>query len=122
MKRALLAVLLALPAGAGCAGCPPSWLDAPPESGDWIYAGGACGEVFVDADARDVALTRAARALAERLGLDVSARLSVRHVDGRLWVEAVGAQGGHDGLDRLQLVDSATCDGVTHVLVRLPRG
>lgn len=121
----LPAVLLLL-AAAGCAGgcgaCPPDWsLRPPPDGSGWLYASGRCGEVFVDAEARDVALTRAARVLADRLGLDVERRLSVVASDGRLFVEALGPDGPLTALDGLQLADEAVCDGVVHVLVRLRR-
>lgn len=120
--RAAWLLLAVLAAGAGgCGSCPPAWALRPPEDPAWLYAAGRGGEVFVDADARRVALVRAARVLADRLGLDVEARLSVFESGGRLWVEAVGAAGEVHALDALELVDEARCDGDVHVLVRLPR-
>lgn len=116
----LAAAFVALLAAA-CAGCPPSWLEQPPDAPDWIYATGSSGEVFVEAEARDVALTRAARRIADELGLDVEERLSVISRDGRLFAEAVGPQGPLEVFDGLELVEQAECDGVMHVLVRLRR-
>jgi hypothetical protein len=118
IRRFVLSLLLG--AAAGCTSCPPDWLDDPPESDSWWYASGSCGEVFVEADARDVALTRAARILADRLGLDVERFLGVAMRDDRLFVEALGPQGPVADLDALELVDEAHCDEVVHVLVRLP--
>jgi hypothetical protein len=118
----LPAVILLLLAVAGCGSCPPAWSQRPPpDEGGWLYAAGRCGEVYVEAEARDVALTRAARVLADRLGLDVERRLSVVASGGRLFVEAVGSGGPLTELDGLQLADEALCDGVVHVLVRLRR-
>ena len=122
--RRLPAALLLLAAGCtvGCGSCPPGWsLSPPPDASGWLYAAGRCGEVFVEAEARDVALTRAARVLADRLGLDVERRLSVMASDGRLFVEALGPDGPLHALDGLELADEARCDGVLHVLVRLRR-
>ncbi len=125
-RPALLPILLALCGVAlnflpACLSGPPTWVAQPPESAAWWYASGACGEVSVDADARQVALTRAARRLAERLGLDVEERLSVVLADDRLWVEALGARGPVTELRALELVRQAERNGVTYVLVRLPR-
>jgi hypothetical protein len=106
---------------AACTLCPPSWLEHPPISPDWIYASGSSGEVFVEAEAHDVAATRAARRIAEALGLDVEARLSVVERDGRLFAEAIGPSGPLDVFDGLELVSEVECEGVTHVLVRLRR-
>jgi len=115
---ALLACGLAA-ALAACGSCPPSWATQPPEQPGWLLASGACGEVFVGADARNIALTRAARSLADRLGLDVEPRLSVVKKDDRLFVEAWGPQGPVHDLDGLQLVEEAQCRKTTYVLVRL---
>ena len=106
---------------AACTACPPGWLEHPPASDEWIYASGSSGEVYVEARARDVALTRAARRIADALGLDVEERLSVVERDGKLFSEAVGPDGPIDTLQGLELVDEVECDGVTHVLVRLRR-
>lgn len=114
----LCAVLLV----AACRACPPRWLERLPEQEGHLLATGSCGEVYVDAEARDVALTRAARRLADALGVDAEVRLSATWLDGRVWVELVGASGPSDALDALELVDVVRCDGATHVLVRLPRG
>jgi hypothetical protein len=111
---------LAAVALAGCSACPPAWVERPPESRAALYASGRCGDVYVDADARNVALTRAARRLAELLGLDIEPRLTVVHADGRLFVEALTPAGPTHALDGLELVDEAVCDDVTFVLVRLP--
>ncbi|MHC5210796.1 MAG: hypothetical protein ACYTG2_08775 [Planctomycetota bacterium] len=92
-----------------------------PDREGYLLASGSCGEVYVEAEARDVALTRAARRLADVLDLDVEGRLSVVWIDDRLYVELIGASGPSDALDALELVDEVRCDGVTHVLVRLPR-
>jgi len=122
--RRLLMLALGVVVGAssvGCASCPPAWAQSPPEAADALYASGTCGKVFVDADARQIALTRAARRLADRLGLDVEPRLAVVFADGRLFVEAVTPEGPTDALEGLELADQAVCDDVTFVLVRLPR-
>jgi hypothetical protein len=123
LRIALLATLLLAVAAcsAGCHGGPPAWAGHPPEEPGYLYADGRCGEVFVDADARHLALTRAARVLADRLGLDVERRLSVVASDGRLFVEALGPDGPLHDLDGLELVDEAEVDGVLWVLVRLAR-
>jgi hypothetical protein len=119
--RCCVVLALAL-ACAACESCPPAWASHPPERADALYASGACGKVFVDAAARDVALTRAARRIADLLGLDVERRLSVVSADGRLFVEALLPSGPTHALDGLELVDEAVCDDTTFVLVRLPRG
>ncbi len=106
----------ALPA---CRSCPPDWLEHPPEQPGFLVATGSCGEVFALADARNLALTRAARRLADRLRIDVEARLSVVLKDGRLFVEAWGSDGPHDDLDGLELVELSECGDGTYVLVRL---
>jgi hypothetical protein len=119
---ALSRLLLVLAAWAGgCGSCPPAWAGNPPEEQGWIYADGRCGKVFVDADARRLALTRAARVLADRLGLDVERRLSVTAFEGQLFVEALGPDGPRHELDGLQLVDEAECNDTHYVLVRLAR-
>ena len=117
----LLAALLGLAAACsgGCRTGPPAWAEEPPQQAGWLYAQGRCGEVIVDADARRLALTRAARVLADRLGLDVERRLAVVPSDSRLFVEALGPDGPLHELDELELVDEAKVDGVTYVLVRL---
>jgi hypothetical protein len=118
--RRLAAPLLLAAALAACRTGPPSWAGHPPQQPGWLYAEGRCGEVFVDADARRVALTRAARGLADQLGLDVERRLAVVPSPGdRLFVEALGPEGPQHALDAMQLVDEAKVDGVTYVLVRL---
>jgi hypothetical protein len=106
---------------AACQACPPPWLARLPEQEGYLLAHGSCGEVYVEADARDVALVRAARRLADALGLDAEERLSVTWHDGRLFVELIGASGPSGALDDMQLVDEVRCDGVVHVLVRVPR-
>jgi len=121
MASVRLAAACAALLAAACTACPPSWIGHPPVSPGWIYATGSSGEVFVEAEARDVALTRAARRIADELGLDVESRLSVVERDGKLFAEAVGPQGPIELFDGLELVDEADCDGVTHVLVRLRR-
>lgn len=126
MRRALrlarLGLLLVAGAlGGACRACPPDWLEHPPVSSEWLYASGSSGEVYVEAKARDVALTRAARRLADALGLDVETRLSVVELDDRLFTEAVGPSGPLRDFDELELVSRVECDGVTHVLVRLRR-
>lgn len=115
-----LGVVLALFSAAGCQTCPPSWVDAPPTEAGWLFASGRCDKVFVDADPTTLALGRAARRLADQLGLVLEARLSVRHLDGRLFVEAAGADGRVDALDELELVDLVNCDGTVYALLRLP--
>ena len=120
VRRPVLLAAAALLAAA-CTACPPGWLEHPPGSEEWIYASGSSGEVYVEARARDVALTRAARRIADALGLDVEARLSVVERDGRLFAEAVGPDGRIDVFEGLELVDEIECDGITHVLVRLRR-
>ena len=113
------AILMSL---AACAACPPGWVERPPQAADALYASGTCGDVFVEADARNIALTRAARRLADELGLNVEPRLSVIFADGRLFVEALTPAGPTSALDGLQLVAEAVCRRTTCVLVRLPRG
>jgi hypothetical protein len=103
----------------GCESCPPGWVGHPPEEAGWLYADGRCGKVFVDADARRIALTRAARVIADRLGLDVERRLTVTEAGGKLYVEALGPDGPLHQLDGLQLVDEAECNDTHYVLVRL---
>ena len=115
-----LAVALPLTAGA-CSSCPPGWVEELPRSAGWTYAAGTCAPVFVDADASQLALTRAARQLAHSLGIDVEARLSVRQLDGAVFVEAIGDAGPTDALDALEVVEVVTCDGTVHALVRLPQ-
>lgn len=114
---ALLAAVLLV----ACGSCPPGWVGHPPEESGWLYADGRCGKVFVEADARRLALIRAARVLADRLGLDVERRLSVTEIDGTIFVEALGPDGPLHQLDGLQLVDEAECEGTHYVLVRLAR-
>ena len=115
-----LALSAALLFAAGCQSCPPDWVSAPPQESGWRYAAGTCHEVFIDADRTALALSRAARVLADELGLVLEQRLSVRHLDGRLFVEAVGADGLVADLDDLELVDLVTCGEAVHALVRLP--
>ena len=127
--RAASALLLAgaLALSAGCAACPPSWAATAPSDGAYHYGVGQSGEVFVEADALNIALTRAARSIADALGLDVETRLSVVLVEQELFVEAWTPRGPTDALDDLQLVDRAVCadpDGGERiwVLLRLPAG
>ncbi len=120
IARAPLAACILVTMAAGCRACPPGWVSDPPERQGWIHAAGSSGDVYVEADATALALTRAARAISERLGLDVERRLSVVYADGRLFVEAVGADGPSSALDRLEFLDSTRCDERTWVLVRLP--
>jgi hypothetical protein len=116
----LLCLGLALGLGA-CSSCPPDWAEQVPEKAGWIYAAGTCGEVFVDGDAQHLALARAARRLADALGLDFEHRLSVRHIDGHLFVEAIGPAGPSDALEQLELVELVSCGRRVHALLRLPR-
>ena len=60
--------------------------------------------------------------LAESLGLDVEAALSVRWLDDHLFIDAWLPDGPTDALDALELVQLVECDGRTWVLVRLPTG
>lgn len=112
---------LALLVCGGCSSCPPAWADGVGREGGFIWAAASAGETFVDADSERLALTRAARRLADELGLDVERRLSVALIDDRLFVEAVGAHGRLDDLDALELDGVQTCGGRTHVRVRLAR-
>lgn len=105
---------------AACRACPPGWATSPPEREGLIVAVGHAGPVFVEAEPRRIALARAARSIADRLGLDVERRLSVTESDGRLFVEAVGRGGPTAALDGLRLLDEATCDEEAWVLVGLP--
>ena len=114
VPRLLPALLLA-----ACATCPPKWVADVPFDTGWMYAAASSGEVFVEADELNVALTRAARRIADELELDVERRLSVVFADGRLFVEAVGPDGPVTDLDDLQIVDQASCGSTTWVLVRL---
>lgn len=115
---ACLAVLLS----ACSATCPPSWLGTPPDESGWHYAAGSCGLLGLEIRPERVALTRAARTLAERLGLDVDTHFAVTRVGERLMIEAYGAAGRSDALDALEFVESARCGERVHVLVRLPSG
>jgi hypothetical protein len=76
--------------------------------------------VFVDADATSLALSRAARRLTDELGFTVERRLSVRHLDGRLFVEVADDEGLVDALEGLELVELVRCDGTVYALLRLP--
>jgi len=106
---------------AACATCPPDWVGRVPDDAGWLHAIGESGEVFVEADARNLALTRAARRLADALELDVERRLSVVFAGGRLFVEALGPDGPVHQLDAIELVEQAECEGRTWVLLRIPR-
>lgn len=117
-RTALLFLALHL---AACQSCPPSWAGSLSDEGAFIVSAGECGEVFVDADAETLALTRAARRLADHLGLDVERRLIVVLAGGRLQVEAVGAAGPTTSLSTLELVALVRCDGRVYAQVRLPR-
>ncbi len=129
-RRFLVAVVLAagLAFATGCAACPPGWAATTPSDGAYLYGVGQSGEVFVEADAVNIALTRAARAIADGLGLDVETRLSVVRVEERLFVEAWTAEGPTDALDGLELMELVECsdplgDGRrVYVLLRLPAG
>ena len=122
-SRAFVVALgAALLFGCGCSSCPPEWAEHPPSDAGFVYASGSAGEVFVEADGLSLALSRAARSVADALQLDLEERLSVVSADGRLFVEAEDARGPVHALDDLQLVDLRRCDdGRTFVLVRLPR-
>jgi hypothetical protein len=115
----LWAFLLCTVSG-GCTSCPPTWLDAPPSVPGWLFASGQCGEVFVDADATSLALSRAARRLADDLDLVVEQRLSVRQLDGRLFVEVADDEGLVHALEGLELVELVHCNGTVYALLRLP--
>ena len=106
---------------AGCAQCPPVWASTLSDDETGWLAAGVAGTTFVDADAERLALTRAVRLLADRLGIDVETRLSVMHVNGELFVEARGEGGEIIDFSSLELVDLRECDDHVHVLVRLPR-
>jgi len=119
---AQLSLALSLTLFASCAAsCPPHWLAELPDDEAYAYAAGSCGLLGLEIAPERVALTRAARALAERLGVDVSRQLSVTRVEGELVVEAYGDAGRSDALEGLELVSSARCGERVHVLVRLPR-
>ena len=120
-RRALAALgpWLAL-ALAACRACPPDWAGSPPERDGLLVAVGHAGPVFVEAEARRVALARAARGIADRIGIDVERRLSVTESDGKLFVEAIGRDGPTAALDGLRLLDEASCDDEAWVLVGLP--
>lgn len=106
---------------AGCAQCPPIWASTLSDDETGWLAAGVAGTTFVDVDAERLALTRAVRLLADRLGVDVEVRLSVMHVNGDLFVEARGEGGEVTDLLSLELVDLRECNDHVHVLVRLPR-
>lgn len=118
MRSVLLAALLLL--GPGCAGCPRAWFDELPEQAGFVYAAASVGELGLTLSGEQVALSRAARALAETLGLEVSSSSVVRLGDA-LIVEVAGPSGVHAELEALELVETARCDGRVHVLVRLRR-
>lgn len=119
-RRAGFALSLAALLLGACGSCPPAWVAAPPQVDGWRHASGSAGEVFVDADAVTLALTRAARRLGDDLGLDLERRLAVTLADDRLWVDAEGPAGPVSALDALQLVEVVRCGRDTHVLVKLP--
>lgn len=114
----LCAALLALTNG--CASCPRPWFDELPEEPDFVYAAASVGELGLALSGESVALSRAARALAEQLGLEVTSS-SVTRLGQGLVVEVAGPSGVHAELEPLELVDQARCAGRVHVLVRLPR-
>ncbi len=122
----VLLVLLCAGVMPACTSCPPAWAGTTPEAVEWTYGVGEAGEVFVDADAVNVALTRAARSISAALGLDVERRLSVVLVEGKLFVEAYGPEGRVSVLDDLELVELTECDDAraegrrVYVLLRLP--
>jgi len=120
MSRALGVVALSMCLLCACHTCPPGWADGVGTEDGRAWAAASAGEVFVDADATRLALTRAARRLAEHLGLDVQTRLSVLLADEQLFVEAVGTAGPIDGLDGLELMALLQCDGRTYARVGLP--
>jgi len=112
--------LAALALGAsGCQSCQPPWAGSLELRDGFRYAAASAGEVFVDADATDLALTRAARRLADALGLDVERRLAVTLRDGQLSVEAWGPDGPLQDLDGLELVELRRCGADLHARVRL---
>ena len=123
MARLLSMVALAL-ASLGCAGCPPDWADQVARHDGYHYAAASVGELTVDIDPVDLALIRAARRLADALGLDVEGRLSVTRDGEFLFVEARSsrAAGGLavEDLAGLELVEVARCGTRTHAQVRLP--
>lgn len=108
---------------AACSSCPPDWAEQVALHDGYHYAAGSVGELSVDVDAVDLALTRAARRLADVLGLDVEGRLVVVRAGDLLFVEArgSGADGGAvvDALAGLELVELSRCGSRTHARVRL---
>ena len=106
---------------AGCAQCPPVWASTLSDDETGWLAAGVAGTTFIDANAERLALTRAVRVLADRLGVDVEARLSVMRVNGDLFVEARGKEGEITDFSSLEVLDLRECDEHVHVLVRLPR-
>jgi len=118
---ALLALTLSL---SGCAGCPPSWAEQVSRHDGYHYAAASVGELTVAIDAVDLALSRAARRLADELGLDVEGRLAVTRDGDQLFVEARSSRGAGaeliDDLSGLELVEVARCGARTHAQVRLP--
>ncbi len=116
----LQGTLLAAGLTTACTSCPPSWVAHTPSAPGWIYGAGQCAEVFVDADRTALALSRAARVLADDLGLALEQRLSVRYLDGQLFIEAVGEDGPVDALAGLELVHLTTCEETVYALLRLP--
>lgn len=119
---ARLATLLLL-AGSGCTSCPPTWAEgaAALQARDGrLWAAASAGQVFVDADATQLALTRAARRLADALGLDVEGRLSVVWLDERLFVEAFDSAGRPVDLTGLELAALVDCGGRTYARLSMP--
>jgi hypothetical protein len=119
MGRALLVAALALVSLSACSSCPPDWADRIELVDGYRYASASVGELSVDVDPTHVALTRAARRLADALGIDVENRLSVVRSGEQLFVEARGAAGVVHELDALEFVELAHCGPRTHARVRL---
>ena len=118
MHKVVCLAVLAL-ALSGCRSCPPDWADRVELVDGYRYASASVGELSVEVDPADLALTRAARRLADALDLDVERRLSVVHSGEILFVEALGRAGPVYELDDLEFVELARCGDRTHARVRL---
>jgi hypothetical protein len=118
MRRFPCLVALILFAG-GCSSCPPDWADRVELSDGYRYASASVGQLSVNVDPANLALTRAVRRLADALELDVERRLSVVHSGESLFVEAYGSAGQVHEFDELEFVELVRCGERTHARVRL---
>ena len=76
MRSALGALVLLF--AASCAGCPPDWVERLPDEAGFVYGRASVGELGLPIGPEAVALSRAARAVAEQLGVEVASVSVVR--------------------------------------------